>query len=295
MNFDMNRTWSQAVALVRANFQLLAIVAGVFLLVPALALYLFNPELVRILSSAQKPDQIDAVLAATMPRLLAFGVIVFLGQLIGQAALVALVGRQRPTVGEAIKVGARALPSVLGALILFFVGLLVIALALSFVIALLGLLFGAIGGHFDPAALSGGPLGGLLQLIILIIELYLMVRCMMTLPVIVLEHRRNPIEALRRSWRLTASSAWKILGFVVLLGIAYLVIVLLITLVLGAIGLLAGGGKAANEIGAGSTLGFAIVASVMGSLVAMLASGILVSMHRQLAGGAEPRDLEFDA
>ena len=36
MQFDMNRTWSQAVALVRANFQLLAVIAGIFLLLPTL-------------------------------------------------------------------------------------------------------------------------------------------------------------------------------------------------------------------------------------------------------------------
>lgn len=291
MNFDMNRTWSQAVALVKANFQLLAIIAGVFLLLPALAFYLFNPELMQVLAAAENPDQVDAIVAAILPRLFAWGAVVFIGQMIGQAALVALVGQHRPTVGEAIKLGAKALPSVVGALILFFIGLFIVAMVLSLIIALIG----ALVGTSDPNALTGGLLGGLIQLVVFVIELYLMVRCMMTLPIIVLEHERNPIKALLRSWRMTANCAWKILGFVVLLGIAYFVIVLLLTLVLGAVGLLVGGDPASTEIGAGSALGFAVVASVMGSLVAILASGILVSMHRQLAGGGEPRDLEFDA
>ena len=34
MTFDMNRTWNEALSLVRANFQLLAVIAGVFLLLP---------------------------------------------------------------------------------------------------------------------------------------------------------------------------------------------------------------------------------------------------------------------
>ena len=288
MNFDMNRTWSQAVALVKANFQLLAIIAGVFLLLPALAFYLFNPELMQVLAVTENPEQMDTIINAILPRLFVWGVVVFVGQMIGQAALVALVGQHRPTVGEAIKLGAKALPSVVGALIVFFIGLFIVAMVLSLAIALIG----ALTGSSNPGALTGGLLGGLIQLAIFVIELYLMVRCMMTLPIIVLEHERNPLKALRRSWRMTENCAWKVLGFVVLLGIAYFVIVLLLTLLVGAIGLVGGG---ASEIGAGSAFGFAVVASVMGSLVAILASGILVSMHRQLAGGAEPRDLEFDA
>ena len=173
-------------------------------------------------------------------------------------------------------------------MIVFFIGLFIVAMVLSLAIALIG----ALTGSSNPGALTGGLLGGLIQLAIFVIELYLMVRCMMTLPIIVLEHERNPLKALRRSWRMTGNCAWKVLGFVVLLGIAYFVIVLLLTLLVGAIGLVGGG---ASEIGAGSAFGFAVVASVMGSLVAILASGILVSMHRQLAGGAEPRDLKFDA
>ncbi len=283
MNFDMNRTWSQAVALVRANFQLLAIIAGVFLLLPALAFYLLNPELVQVLAAGEKTEQVDAM----MPQLLVYGLVVFVGQMIGQAALVALVGRHRPTVGEAIGLGTRVLPSVVGALIVFLAGVYAVALALSLVVALVAVVSGA--------SASGGALGGFISIVLLVIELYLMIRCMLALPVIVLEHRLNPIKALRRSWRLTSKHAWKILGFVALLGIAYFVIVLLIMLVFGAIGLAVGADPASPQLGPGSAAGFAVVASVMGALVAMLTSGILVSMHRQLAGVGEPRDVEFDA
>jgi hypothetical protein len=288
MNFDMNRTWSQAVALVRANFQLLAVVAGVFLLLPTLAFYLFNPDVLQVFAAGRTVEQIDAMIAAMLPRLLAFGLAVFVGQMIGQAALVALVGRHRPTVGEAIGLGARALPSLIGALILIFLGMYVVGLALSLVVALMALLFGA-------ALTAGGALTGLISVAILVIQLYLMVRCMITLPVIVLEHQRNPWKALVRSWRLTAGHAWRIFAFVVLLGVAYFVIVLLVMFVLGAIGLIAGADPSGKAIGPGSVLGFALVASVTGAAVAMLASGVLVSMHRQLAGGGEPQDVEFDA
>lgn len=286
MNFDMNRTWSQAVALVRANLQLLAVVAGVFLLLPALAFYLFNPDLLQLFVAGRTVEQIDASIAAMAPRLLAFGLVVFVGQMIGQAALVALVGRHRPTVGEAIGLGARALPSLVGALIVFFLGMYAVGLMFSLLMALVALLFGA-------ALVTGGALTGLISIAVLVVQLYLMVRCMLALPVIVLEHQRNPWKALVRSWRLTAGHAWRILAFVVLLGVAYFVIALLVMFVLGAIGLIAGADPSGQAIGTGSVLGFAAVASVMGAAVAMLASGVLVSMHRQLA--SEPDDMEFDA
>lgn len=288
MNFDMNRTWSQAVALVRANFQLLAVVAGVFLLLPALAFYLFNPDLLEVFVGGRTVEQIDATIAAMVPRLLGFGLVVLICQIIGQAALVALVGQHRPTVGEAIGLGARALPSLVGALIVFFVGMYAVGLVVSLVLAPVALLFGA-------ALTAGGALAGLISIALLVVQLYLMVRCMMALPVIVLEHQRNPWKALVRSWRLTAGHAWRILAFVILLGVAYFVIVLLVMFVLGAIGLIAGAESNGQGIGTGSVLGFAAVASVMGAAVAMLASGVLVSMHRQLAGGGEPDDVEFDA
>jgi hypothetical protein len=288
MNFDMNRTWSQAVALVRANFQLLAVVAGVFLLLPALAFYLFNPDLLEVFVGGRTVEQIDATIAAMVPRLLGFGLVVFICQIIGQAALVALVGQHRPTVGEAIGLGARALPSLVGALIVFFIAMYAIGLVVSLIVALAALLFGA-------AVIAGGALAGLISIALLLVQLYLMVRCMMALPVIVLEHQRNPWKALVRSWRLTAGHAWRILAFVILLGVAYFVIVLLVMFVLGAIGLIAGADSSGQGIGTGSVLGFAAIASVMGAAVAMLASGVLVSMHRQLAGGGEPDDVEFDA
>jgi hypothetical protein len=213
--------------------------------------------------------------------------------MIGQGALVALVGQHRPTVGEAIKTGARALPSVIAAIILFIVGLWLTLLLISLPLAIIAVVLGA--SAQSAAALSGGPFGSFVSILVFVAELYLMVRFMMTLPVIVLDHRLNPIKAMRRSWQLTRPCAWRILAFVVLLGIAYMVIVLLLMLVLGAIGLVTGSGPASGQIGAASALGFAIVAALIGTAVAVLVAAIMVSLHRQLAGGREAVDVEFDA
>ena len=299
MQFDMNRTWSQAIALVKANFQLLAILAGVFLLLPTVVMYLAIPELMQVFALMRDPVAMDALMAAILPRLLAFGLPALILQLIGQMAMVAMMGGDRPTVGEAIKLGARAVPSVIGAAIVFIAGLfaaaVAIGLALTLVIVVLGLIGAALGMTADSGAGLVAVIGAAIYVLAFGLELYVMVRFMMTLPIIVLEREYNPVKALKRSWRITGPRAWAILGFIVLLGIAYFVIVTLLLIVFGAVGFLAGFDSATGAAGTGSVFGFALFICVIGSLVAMLATGILVSMHQQLAGGRETPELEFDA
>lgn len=286
MQFDMNRTWSQALALVKANFQLLAIIAGVFVLLPALVIYIANPEILQVLALTD-PQAIEATLEPAMPRIALFGLAAFLLQMIGHAALMALISGERPTVGEAIAAGFRALPSVLGAVVVFFVGLIAAMAVLTFALSLIVTLIAMLLGNSAEAAAALATL--LMMPLLIVFQLYLMVRFMMTLPVIVLEHQRNPLKALGRSRRLTKPRAWGILGFIFLLGIAYFVILMVISIVLGALGVLTGG-----PASGGSILTFALVISVIGALVAMLASGILVSIHQQLTGGTEPPDIEFN-
>lgn len=293
----MNRTWSQAVALVRANFHLLAVIAGVFLLLPTLALYLLNPDLMQLMALSADPTRAEVAMNAMLPRLLGYGLIVIALQLVGQMAMVAMMGSARPTVGESLKLGAKALPSVIGAAIAFMVGFLLAALALGLVLGLVVALFAAIFGSAGGTASLGmiGLVVGVIYVAVFVFELYVMVRFIMTLPVIVLEHQYNPVKALRRSWRLTASRAWAILGFIVLLGVAYVVLLMVLMIAISALGFLSNGELAGGQMSSGSVVALSLVVSVIGALVAMIASGILVSMHQQLAGGAEPHDVEFDA
>ena len=284
MQFDMNRTWSDALALVRRNFQLLAVIAGVFVLLPTLIFYIANPELLQAFALMSDPEAMDALLDPIIPRLLAFGLGVFLLQLIGYGAMVALISDGRPTVGEAIGAGARALLPALLAFIVFMIGLIVVGGALAFGVSLVVVLLATLFGSSAEAAAGFAALVTMPALLAL--QLYLMVRFMLTLPAIVIEGRRRPLQALDRSRRLTKPRAWAILGFIALLGVAYLVILMVIDIALNAVGAVAGGG---------SGLAFALVMSVTGALVAMLTSAILVSIHHQLAGAGEPADIEFDA
>ena len=270
MAFNMNRTWSQAIALMRGNFQLLAVIAGVFILLPSVAISLVMPQPFAFLTMGEDPEQMAAAMSAVIGPLIVFGLLAFVLQMIGYGAMIALTGDERPTVGEAIKRGAKSLPTIAGAFLLFILAYMLLAVILSLVTALVTGLLG------EGAA---GVVGFVIFLLLFIAVLYVTVRLSLTLPVIVLESAMNPIKALRRSWRLTKPHAKAIFGFFALLAIAYMVISLLLFGMLGVVA--AGLGE-----GTGSALFLGLVNGLIGAAVAMILSGILVSMHQQLAGRA---------
>lgn len=283
MQFDMNRTWSQALALIRKNFQLLALIAGVFMLLPSVLFYVAFPDILAMMSTAADPDAMEAQMLAVMPQLMGFGLVALLVQMVGYMAMVALMGSDRPTVGESIVRGIKGLPALIGAAVLFAVAYVAATVVLSLILGLIAGLFGAT----SEGAAAG--LGAMLSIIILVASLYVMVRFCLTLPVIVLD-RLGPIKALGQSWRLTRPRAWAIFSFFALLFVAYMVISMLLFIVIGALGFVAGG-----PVGGGTALVLGLLSGVIGAFAAMLMSGILVSMHEQLSRGSEPRDVEFDA
>jgi len=268
MPFNMNRTWSQAVALVRANSQLLAIIAGVFLLLPALLFAFLMPETIDWSRLGQDSEEISQQMEGMLGPLLIYGLVSFVLQLIGYGAMVALIGEDRPTVGEAIVLGLRSLPTIIAATLLFALAYLAVAL-------IAGVIVGAIS-----AAGAGGLAAAIAFVVVAALfigVLYVITRLSLTLPVVVLEGVRNPVTALRRSWLLTKQQGGAIFGFYVLLFIAYFVISMLLFGVVGVIGAMFGPGPAA-------ALFTGLVNGIIGALAAMVMSGILVSMHQQLAG-----------
>lgn len=283
MQFDMNRTWSQALTLVRKNFQLLALIAGVFMLLPSVLFYIAFPDVLAMMSTTADPEVMEAQMLAVMPQLATFGLLALLVQMVGYMAMIALIGSDRPTVGESIMRGIKGLPALIGAGIVFTAGYVALTLVLSLIIGLVA----AVLGMASEGAAAGLAL--ILSFVIIVVLLYVMVRFCLTLPNIVLE-RLGPLAALARSWRLTKPRAGAILGFFALLFIAYMVISMLLFIVFGAFGFVAGG-----PIASGTVLVLGLLSGLIGTLVAMLLSGILVSIHEQLSGGTEPPDIEFDA
>lgn len=197
--------------------------------------------------------------------ILAVGLVASVIQFTGYGAMIALMGGTRPTVGEALTTGAKSVLSIIAGFVIFLVLYMVAALVIMMPIAMLA---GAIG---VPGLAAIAPL------FVFTIAVFLMARFSLTMPVIVIDNVLNPIKAVKRSWDLTGKSQWGVLGFWVILGVAYLVISLLLFGVLGMVAALAGGGTS-------STLILGLTNGIISLVVSMVLCGLLVAMHGQLAG-----------
>lgn len=277
MEFDMNRSWTQAVALVGANFQLLAVMAGIFLLLPSALFYVAMPDLLTSLQETQDPDLMMAMLTDSMGPLIGYGLLAMLAQIIGYLGMISLMGDDRPTVGEALKRALTMTPSAIGATLLLMVVYILVAVLLSVVMGVVVSVLVGVAGQGVGVALTF-----LMAIATLIAVVYVITRFTLTMPAIVLDGLANPVKAMMRSWQLTKRSAMKIFFFYALLFVSYIVISLLLGPVFGLVAIAFGGGT-------GSALVLGLLNGVIGATVAMVFSGILVSMHQQLSGVSTQR------
>jgi len=117
MKLDSNRAWKEASRNVSRNRDPLAAVAGVFFMLPQLALSLFfpQPEPTAGMSEQQIVELVQGYYLSTLPVLIPM----LLLQTLGTLALLSLLGHpSRPTVGGALKLSLANLPTYLGAQIL---------------------------------------------------------------------------------------------------------------------------------------------------------------------------------
>ncbi len=277
MDFDMNRTWTQAVALVGANFQLLAVMAGIFLLLPSALFYVAMPDLLTSLQETDDPDLMMSMLAESMEPLIGYGVLALLAQVIGYLGMIALMGDDRPTVGEALKRALSMTPSAIGATLLLALAYIAVAVILSL---LLGLVIAVLASVAGNGLTTASTFLGVAAMLVAVV--YVITRFTLTMPAIMLDGLANPVKAMMRSWQLTKRHAMKIFVFYALLFVSYLVISLLLGSIFGLVAVAFGGGT-------GSALVLGLANGMIGAGVAMVFSGILVSMYQQLSGVSAQR------
>ena len=268
MKFDSNRAWSEGIAAVSANREVLLAVAGVFFLLPGLASVLFLSDFqADMMANFRDPAATERIMKGMTGPVVGFGLISFLLQSIGYLAMLALLtDRTRPTVGEAIRGAIKALPTVIGAALLFFFGYMMAVVVLA---ALAGALSKVAGLGALVAILVVGLIGGVV---------YAMIKLSLILPVIVIDRVHNPLAALVRSWQLTRGNSLRLLGFYLLLGIAYLVLLLVVSMIsMALVALIAGQGKITMLIGGA-------ISGAVGAVASALFTAILAAIHRQLAG-----------
>ncbi|MDE2436588.1 MAG: glycerophosphoryl diester phosphodiesterase membrane domain-containing protein [Sphingomonadales bacterium] len=260
MKFDSNQAWKDASSAVSANRDLLSALGGVFLALPTFALSLFMPP-------PEPPTGADAETVMALlgqyytkgwPALIAVALLSLLGTL---TMLTLFTDRSRPTVGEAIRQGARAVLPVIAAQILTG-----IAIATLMVIVMSG------------AGISGSTGLKMLAVLLLVGGLsYVFIRISLLTPVVVVEGQRNPVAALKRSWDLTQGNVLHLLAFYVLLMVAFVVIYLIVAKGLGLVIALVTSGSAAAMIND-------LIAACLQAALSIYSVAVVAACHRQLAG-----------
>jgi Membrane domain of glycerophosphoryl diester phosphodiesterase len=260
MRFDSSKAWNETAQSVAANRDVLLALAGVFMVLPLFALAVFVPQPEP--PAGAKPEALIELLGAyyskTWPAYLGAALINMVGSL---SMLALFTDLSRPTVGQAIKLGAIGTPSVVAAQLLMGMGLAVAAMIPVALASVLGV--PALAVVAVAAALA--------------LAVWIWVRFALVAPAVMVDGLRNPIEAMRRSWQLTRGNAGGLLAFFVLVGIAFLVSIFIVQLVIGLVlSLIMPPGAAA--------VATALVASVLQAVMSVYFVGVFAASHRQLAG-----------
>ena len=259
MKFDMSQAWRDATAMLSGNREVLLVVAGLFFLLPGIALAL-------ALGDVQQAILADPKNAEAMMLDLYLGwwwliVVYMLAQIVGYLALLALLRDSgRPTVGEALKTGLVALLPAFAAYILTAVGL--------------GLAIGLLAGL--ATATGSGAVAFIVVLVCIVVAVYVYVKVSLTGPVMAIDKVFNPLAALARSWRLTKGNSFRLFLFYALLIVVYFVISVVVTSLLGA-AMFAFGQSTAQMVQG-------IVTGCLGALVTVVFVAVIAAIHRQLAG-----------
>lgn len=265
MKLDLSATWDGAMEMLRANREIVLVLAGVFFFLPSLAFSLFVPDAGMETAGGGQEPNIEAMVAAFEAfmaeywwALLLFSLVQSIGVI---ATLAALGDPARPTVSESIKRGVTMLPTIIGAQILS--GLAIFAPYLLVV-----LLAGIAGSQ---------AIGVLLLIFALPVVLYVMVKLSLSTPAIAIEKQRNPVTALTRSWALTKGNSARLFFFYLLLLVALIVVSMVIGLLFGLVFALLGESLA--------LIASAIVNGLMNAIFAVIAYAVLASLHRHLSNG----------
>lgn len=169
-----------------------------------------------------------------------------------------------------------------------FVVMIAAYIVIFVVMLILGLVFGAaLGGMgaMSPDALASGAVGGgaifvmlLLYLVLLVFMLWIQARFSVAGPVMADRLTRNPVTGFAESWRITATSQWKIIGFYLLFTLALVAYIFVASLIFGGIlGAIMGGSAV------GAILTVIIMAAVVYLPIMMFSFSMPVGIYRAIA------------
>ena len=202
---SISRAWDETRAVLARDGKLIATVALALLFLPG------------VVADVVAPAKDDGGLPSVSPWSLLFVAAMIIG-LVGQIAIIRLSLGARLSVGEAISDGARRMPPYLVATLIWLGPLL----AASYLAA----------RPMMENPEQAPPAAALALLVLMIAMIFIAVRMLMTTPVASSENL-SPLAILRRSWALTRGHWWRLFGF-------FLLYILAVLIVLGAVGEIAG-------------------------------------------------------
>lgn len=251
---SISRSWDEAKEILRRDGRLIAAIALAMIVLPSTIQALVTPAAPQ----GEMPEPGGWMLVALAAILVG---------VVGQIAILRIAIGPPTTVGDAINHGARRMPVLIAAMLIWVLPIVMVGLLLV--------------RKVTPAQPSGGAVLAFFALMILLI--YLAVRLIVSAPVASAE-KVGPVAILKRSWELTKGNWWRLFGFLVLLMIAAVIVMIALGSLMGAIGGLFLGGTDPMSVGA------LLVALVTQLGIAVLSVVFLVMSARiyaQLAGAGE--------
>jgi hypothetical protein len=255
----MSEAWRDATAMMTANREVLLVVAGIFFFIPGVAMGLAMGDVQHImLADPENAQEMILSFYADWGWLLALGGV---ASVLGYLSLLALLrDHNRPTVGEAIKIGLIGLLPAIGAYIVLVLGLGVVA-------ALPAMVAGVTGN---------AAIGLIVALVIVVVVAYVLVKVSLSGPVVAIDKVYNPFKILARSWQLTRGNSLRLFLFYLLLTVTYFVIAA-VTSGIVAVLLVVVGQSVATTINA-------IISAAISAIAYLVFVAVLAAVHRQLSG-----------
>jgi hypothetical protein len=264
-SLSITAAWNESADYLKEHFGPLYTLAVALITLPNVALQAFGPGVI-VPGEALEPG----------PWLLLVPVVLVLG-ITGSLAVSSLALGRAATIGEAISHGFRRFAPMLGATLILIVALCIVIVPLVLATGLKPT------DLLAPSPATAGKVV-LAMLVVALLALFFGVRLLLMTPVAAAE-RAGPLAIIARSWALTSGHFWKLLGFILLLGVAAMVVIAVATMVLGLLVTAIAGPPAPGTTGG---LVMLLVGGLINAVFLVVMTTMVARIYLQLAGGPAP-------